>query len=70
MQIYCIVCGLAILIDCVFTTLPLFPFHCYLHPAGLITVDASEEEPRYDIKNDKTGKPAAYKLANIVRKID
>jgi hypothetical protein len=34
-----------------------------------ITVEASEEEPRYDIKNDNTGKPAAHKLANIVRKI-
>ncbi|RUP51484.1 hypothetical protein BC936DRAFT_147946 [Jimgerdemannia flammicorona] len=41
------------------------------HPAGDtgVTVQASDEEPRFVIKNDNTGKSAAYKLANIKRKI-
>ncbi|KAF8610674.1 hypothetical protein BDV93DRAFT_517765 [Ceratobasidium sp. AG-I] len=29
------------------------------------TVQASEEEPRYLIKNDNTGKSTAYKASNI-----
>ncbi|KAF8310865.1 hypothetical protein DL93DRAFT_2084052 [Clavulina sp. PMI_390] len=33
------------------------------------TVQASEDEPRFVIKNDNTGKETPYKLANIVRAI-
>ncbi|CAE6501378.1 unnamed protein product [Rhizoctonia solani] len=37
-------------------------------PAGDsgVTVQASEEEPRYLIKNDNTGKSTAYKVDNII----
>ncbi|KAG8687393.1 hypothetical protein FRC09_011742 [Ceratobasidium sp. 395] len=37
-------------------------------PAGTTgnTVQASEEEPRYVIKNDNTGKSTPYKAANII----
>ncbi|KAG8706978.1 hypothetical protein FRC11_007787 [Ceratobasidium sp. 423] len=37
-------------------------------PAGTsgVTVKASEEEPRYMIKNDNTGKSTAYKADNII----
>ncbi|KAJ1305274.1 hypothetical protein OPQ81_000302 [Rhizoctonia solani] len=37
-------------------------------PAGTTgnTVRASEEEPRYLIKNDNTGKETAYKADNII----
>jgi len=39
-------------------------------PAGSTgnTVEASDTEPRYVIKNDNTGKNTAYKAANIVKK--
>ncbi|CAE6413552.1 unnamed protein product [Rhizoctonia solani] len=41
-------------------------------PAGStgVTVNASEEEPRYVIKNDNTGKSTAYKAENIVEVIN
>ncbi|CAE6383200.1 unnamed protein product [Rhizoctonia solani] len=41
-------------------------------PAGTTgsTVKASEEEPRYLIKNDNTGKDTAYKSDAIVEVID
>ncbi|KAH7338169.1 hypothetical protein B0J17DRAFT_717822 [Rhizoctonia solani] len=41
-------------------------------PAGEsgVTVKASEEEPRYLIKNDNTGKNTAYKAENIVEVIN
>ncbi|KAG8722755.1 hypothetical protein FRC08_010365 [Ceratobasidium sp. 394] len=37
-------------------------------PAGTTgnTVQASEEEPRYLIRNDNTGKSTPYKAANII----
>ncbi|KAG8837350.1 hypothetical protein FRB91_008149 [Serendipita sp. 411] len=37
-------------------------------PAGTtgVTVQASEDEPRFVIKNDKTGKETAYKAENII----
>ncbi|CAE6465212.1 unnamed protein product [Rhizoctonia solani] len=40
-------------------------------PAGTTgkTVKASEDEPRYLIRNDNTGKDTAYKADNIVRVI-
>jgi len=34
-----------------------------------VNVQASEEEPRYLIKNDNTGKETAYKISNIVGKV-
>ncbi|CAE6376889.1 unnamed protein product [Rhizoctonia solani] len=41
-------------------------------PAGTSgnTVQASEEEPRYLIRNDNTGKDTAYKADNIVEVIN
>ncbi|KAJ1305283.1 hypothetical protein OPQ81_000308 [Rhizoctonia solani] len=41
-------------------------------PAGEsgVTVKASEEEPRYLIKNDNTGKTTAYKADNIIEIIN
>jgi len=40
-------------------------------PAGAtgVSVKASEEEPRYLIRNDNTGKETAYKTENIIEKI-
>jgi hypothetical protein len=34
-----------------------------------VTVKASDDEPRIVIKNENTGKSAAYKLTNIERKL-
>ncbi|PVF97149.1 hypothetical protein CPB86DRAFT_707602, partial [Serendipita vermifera] len=34
-----------------------------------VTVNASENEPRYLIKNDNTGKETAYKADNIIGKV-
>ncbi|CAE6385088.1 unnamed protein product [Rhizoctonia solani] len=41
-------------------------------PAGDsgVTVKATEEEPRYLIKNDNTGKSTAYKTDNIIEVIN
>ncbi|CCA74393.1 hypothetical protein PIIN_08345 [Serendipita indica DSM 11827] len=41
-------------------------------PAGDtgVTVRASDENPRYVIKNDNTGKETAYKADNIIRKVN
>ncbi|XP_006458919.1 hypothetical protein AGABI2DRAFT_115886 [Agaricus bisporus var. bisporus H97] len=41
-------------------------------PAGDsgVSAHASEEEPRYLIKNDNTGKESAYKATNILEKVN
>ncbi|PFH47827.1 hypothetical protein AMATHDRAFT_151178, partial [Amanita thiersii Skay4041] len=39
------------------------------HEPGGQRVKASEEEPRYVIRNDNTGKETAYKGDNIIGKV-